>query len=386
MNIPDELEAVDKETLTCLVQRMLRSATVEVQDWEIRPLGGGFGNPVSRGLYHFAGVGEDQGEVVQWSLVLKMIQSPANVGAIDMGEGKDQTHWNYWKREKHVYQSDLLDDIPAGLKAPCCFGIEERPGNVIWLWLEEVEDVYGGKWSLKRYGLAARHFGRFNASFLVKQSLPKYGWLSVGLLRQWCSAVQMWAPRFSDFDRESSVWEDSRVRQIFPLAEQAPFFDLMEDRERFLVALDRLPQTICHRDAYPTNLMTRHGKNGEEETVALDWALTGVGPVGEEIAQLALGALDRIQDVEVVDIKRIIFDAYVEGLREVGWEGDAQVARFGFVTSTALRVGLMLLWALNQAIEQNGLEEPDYIEQGAKQARFVRELAEEAYVLLPSIG
>jgi hypothetical protein len=385
MNIPVELEAVEKGTLTCLVRRALKSATVEVQDWGIHPLGGGFGNPVSLGLYHFAGRGKDRGVTVRWSLVLKMIQSPANVEESDMGEGKDQTHWNYWKREKYVYQSDFLDNIPPGLIAPRCYGIEERPGDIIWLWLEKVADVYNGEWPLSRYGLAARHFGRFNGSYLGGQSLPKYPWLSVGLLHQWCAALHRWAPRFSDFHWESSIWEDSRVLRLFPAPKENPFFRLMKERRQFVAALDRLPQTICHKDAYPTNLMTRYGQDGEQETIALDWALTGVGPVGEELAQLVLGALDQLGDVEAVDIKRTIFDGYLDGLRDEGWQGDAQEVRFGFVTSTVLRMGLMLLWLLDQALEEGSLDELSSTEQSAKQARFVLEIADEAYEFLNSV-
>ena len=98
-------EAVDGESLTPLVRRVLQSATAEVLDWQVHRLGGGFGNPVSLGLYRFAGKGQDRGETVPWSLVLKIAQSPANVGASDMGEGEDQSHWNYWKREMYVYHS-----------------------------------------------------------------------------------------------------------------------------------------------------------------------------------------------------------------------------------------------------------------------------------------
>ncbi len=55
-----------------------------------------------------------------------------------MGEGEDQTHWNYWKRETLVYQSDLLETLPEGMVAPRCFGWVELPGNIAGLWLEDV--------------------------------------------------------------------------------------------------------------------------------------------------------------------------------------------------------------------------------------------------------
>ncbi len=108
---------------------------------------GGFGNPVSLGLYRFEGTGQDRDQAVPWSVILKLIQSPANVGWVDMGEGEDQTHWNYWKRETLVYQSDLLETLPEGMVAPRCFGWVELPGNIAGLWLEDVVDSYGGVWT-----------------------------------------------------------------------------------------------------------------------------------------------------------------------------------------------------------------------------------------------
>lgn len=394
MGIPFQPEAVDQENLSAPVRRLLQSATVEVADWQVRRLGGGFGNPVSLGLYRYAGKGRDRGQHLPWSLVLKVAQSPSNVGASDMGEGEDQTHWNYWKREMHVYESDLLDSLPGGLVAPRCFGIEERPGNIVWLWLEEVVDIYKPSWSLDRYALAARHFGRFNGVYLSAPSLPAYPWLSVGLLRQWCASLDDWLPLFSDLHRRPSAWEHPLLLRIFPHPEQNPFWRLLVEREQFLTALERLPQTICHKDAYPTNLMARRGKDGEEQTVALDWALAGIGPVGEEMAQLALGALDEIEGVAAAEVDQAVFSGYLEGLREMGWPGDAQVVRFGFVASFVFRVGLMLLWSLSQAIERspldgrNEVEGPSVaepIEGSAKQARLVLASAGEAYELLGAV-
>jgi thiamine kinase-like enzyme len=211
-----------------------------------------------------------------------------------------------------------------------------------------------------------------------------YPWLSAGLLLQWCAALPAWAPRFSKFEWTSSLWNDLRIRQLFPKPEKNPFLRLMQDREQFLAALDRLPQTICHKDAYPTNLMACQSVDGEEETVALDWALAGVGPLGEELAQLALGALNQAEDAEAVDVGRTVFDGYLEGLTEMGWQGSADAVRFGFAASTALRMGLILLWTLEKAFQEGNVDDSGTLEQSAKQARFAADLAEEAYALLES--
>lgn len=395
MDVPAQLKAVDRVALTRPIRRMLSSDTVEVLDWQFRPLRAGSGNPVSAGLYRFAGSGQDRGETVPWSLVLKIAQSPANVGATDSGEGQDRTHWNYWQREMYVYQSGLLDGLPAGLAAPRCFGVEERPGDVIWLWLEEIADLYNEDWPLERYGLAARHFGRFSGAYLARRPLPAYPWLGLGLFRHWYTNLPLTFPLLASFLQEVSAWEHPLIRRIFPPPQENAFVRLLTDWEPFVDALDRLPQTICHRDAYPTNLMARRSEDGGEETVAVDWALTGIGPLGEELAQLAFGAFHELEWVEPADVDRVVFGGYLQGLRESGWREDVPVARFGFVMSTVLRSGLTWLRAVCQGLQKSLYGEPNRKEQErieaaderrARRLRFMLGLAREAYELLDVVA
>lgn len=112
------IQSIEPGQLTAFARQSTQRPTLQIQDWHVSQLGGGMGNPVSMGLYRFAGVGQDGAEPVNWSVVLKILQSPANVGWSNMGEGDDQSHWNYWRRELLIYQSGLLDRLPDGLTAP----------------------------------------------------------------------------------------------------------------------------------------------------------------------------------------------------------------------------------------------------------------------------
>jgi len=181
------------------------------------------------------------------------------------------------------------------------------------------------------------------------------------------------------------------IRRIFPPPEKNSFVRLLIEWESFVDALDQLPQTVCHRDAYPTNLMARRSEDGGEETVAVDWALTGIGPVGEELAQFAFGAFYELEGVEPADVSRVVLGGYLEGLRESGWRGDVQVVRFGFVASTVLRAGLTWLWSLCRGFQRNQSDEPneterELIEKRATRVRFMLGLAAEAYELLDVIA
>ncbi len=114
-NLPPILNTIDTATLTPLVQKSLKSDNFQILNWQIDQLGGGAGNPVSFGLFRYTGLGRSKNEEINWSIILKIIQSPANVGSVNMGEGDDVSHWNYWKREPLVYQSGFLETLPNGL-------------------------------------------------------------------------------------------------------------------------------------------------------------------------------------------------------------------------------------------------------------------------------
>jgi hypothetical protein len=137
--------------------------------------------------------------------------------------------------------------------------------------------------------------------------------------------------------------------------------------------------------------MGRQGADGQEETVAVDWALAGIGPVGEELAQIAIGALDNVEAAEARDVDQVVFAGYLDGLRDSGWRGEAHSARFGYVASAALRIGLWLLWLLQQAFEESeAIEQQEaqedlvegLVEQQARATGFVLDLAEETHELL----
>ncbi|MBK9613847.1 MAG: hypothetical protein IPO34_21210 [Dehalococcoidia bacterium] len=92
-----------------------------------------------------------------------------------MGEGDDPSHWNYWQREPLIYQSGLLDALPAGMAAPRCYGSVPLPGNFALLWLEDIHDAYQTAWPLARYALAARRLGGLNGRYAsggARQSFP----------------------------------------------------------------------------------------------------------------------------------------------------------------------------------------------------------------------
>jgi hypothetical protein len=171
------------------------------------------------------------------------------------------------------------------------------------------------------------------------------------------------------------------VRTHYPNPERNAFRQMLFENEHFLAKLARLPKTISHGDTYPTNLMSRTLSNGQEQTIALDWALMSIEPLGDDLGQFLFGAQNNLKDASRADVEKALFESYLEGLLEGGYRCDPRMVRFGYTTLAALRVGLFALFLLGDRLKQNETE-------GEKEATvepFEVRMAEEAYELLGQV-
>jgi hypothetical protein len=317
-----QLDAINRATLTPLVRSALNSETVEVTSWDCEQQHGGIG--LGTAIYRFSGEGHDQGLKVPWSLILKTL-CPAEDNAT-------VSAWNYYRREADAYQSGWLADLPGGLVAPRSFGVVEHPDGTCWVWLEDVEDEIGAHWPLEHYGLVARHAGQLGGAYLVERSLPSWSWLSSNWLR---GHIALSAPAIPLIRKHL---DHPLVRRGFPGDASDRLFRLWEERDLFLGALDRLPQTLCHLDLFRRNLFARKTADGSSQTVAIDWAFVGRGAIGEELVPLVLAsvAFNEVDLAQAQALEDIIFEGYLDGLRDAGWRGDPRQVRLGY-TAASLR-------------------------------------------------
>jgi hypothetical protein len=320
-----QLAGIDQATLTPLVRSALNSKTVEVTDWECEQLHGGIG--LGTAIYRFSGEGHDREEKAPWSLILKTLR-PA-------GDNANVSAWNYYKREADAYQSGWLDDLPGGLAAPRCFGVAKHPDGTCWIWLEDVKDEIGSQWPLEHYSVVARHAGQFNGVYLVERSVPSWPWLSSGWLRgdiaQSASAIPL----------IRNSLDHPLVRRGWPGDASDRLFRLWAERDIYLGALDRLPQTLCHLDVFRRNLFARKAADGDDQTVVIDWAFTGRGAIGAELATLVLTSVvfNEVDLAQAQALEDIVFEGYLEGLGDAGWRGNPQHVRLGY-TAASLRFRL----------------------------------------------
>jgi len=303
-NNAEYMPSIDYDVINEVVRSVLSNESVEIKDWHINKIGGGFGNPVSVGIFRVQGVASVKGSDRDWSVILKVIQSPENIGIKDTGGDYDVTHWNYWKREPLVYLSGILDKLPEGLAAPRCYVVEELPGNVAHLWLEEIHDVHKGIWTLQRNSLTSYHLGRLNGMYSSKSTYPDYPWLGKDINRQWLQMLVI-----SELPLDHPL-----LLSRYPEPDKNPFIQLLLQNERFYAKLGSLPNTLSHGDTYPTNFMSRIDSSGREQTVALDWALLGLQPLGADLGQFVLGTRNNLEGTDQSEIIDTLFEAYVRGL------------------------------------------------------------------------
>ena len=379
MDVSAELDAISRPHVTDVVRRVLGRPTVEVETWRFQPMADGLADLTFRVL----GEARDHsGQVVGWSLVLKLFPSPR----LDARASDAPTHWRYWRREALAYESGLLTDLPPGLTAPRLYAVTEQEGLLL-LWLEEIVEARPGPWPLERHVLAASHLGRFNAAF-AGAALPGQPWLSVTFLRDWCARwlgpLTEHMPTIRRHPTLGRYWTDDLVARTQRL---------VDDWEMLLMAVERLPQSLGHGDATRLNLLARQRPDGTEETVAIDWAFVGHFALGQEIAQtvVANAAVLAVEPEQLPALDEMVFTAYLEGLRTGGWTGDKRQARLAYCIDAALRhtslpYNVLHLDAM-QAMVETRFRVPyeEYLARYVAIRRFMLERADEARSLLPLI-
>jgi hypothetical protein len=164
-------------------------------------------------------------------------------------------------------------------------------------------------------------------------------------------------------------------------------------RHTLLDALDRLPQTICHRDSFVRNLFVERDPNGASVTLAIDWATIGIGPIGEDAAALIGGSLVFFELVadDIQEVSALVVDHYTTGLRRQGWHDGLHHLRFGYTATLAFRYGLGSLLDLvivaddeshTWAEQVLGHSIAELIENTARNLTFFLARADEARMLL----
>lgn len=298
-----------------MVREALDEPDAVLGAWDVVALKGGFGaSDLTRSVLLLEGVARVAEAERPWGLVLKVL-----VPSADQDDPADIT---YWKREPLLQGSGLLDNMPAHLSAPRCFGCREQDNGSVWLWLERIQEDSDHTWSLERWALAARHLGQFNGAYLEGRPLPDVPWLGGQRLRR---LLDRHSPLVAAI---AAVHSNPALRQWWPQPVVDAILRLWAEREAFCAVLERLPQVFCHGDAIRRNLFSRRRPDGSAETVAIDWEFADYMAAGEEVGQ-TLSIAAAFFDIEPADLPILdeaLFAGYLGGMHDTGWRGDPRAA------------------------------------------------------------
>jgi len=371
---------VDRPRLEPLVARVL-GRPAGVTDWQGHAVYGGYG-AASGGVYRFRGHARAGGgdRPLPWSLVLKVVRPSPRASEAPAA-------WGYWKREALAYRSGLLADLPGGIAAPRCYGVDEGD-DAAWLWLEDLTDAAGAVWPLDQFGHAARHLGAFHGAYLAARPLPAAPWLCRDWLRTWLGRCA------GGMERLAAARDEAAVRRYWPGDVYERALRLWGEREAFLAALERVPQTVGHGDYKRPNLFARTGPGGTRRTVAIDWANVGIAPLGLDLAHLVAWSclFFAAEPADLPELDRAARAHYADGLRAAGWRGDARLVELAQAAATGLLAGVHP-WgatahseAQRAAIERAwGRPYDEAAERNARVRAFALDRADAARALLPRV-
>ena len=299
------------------------------------------------------------GEQRSWSVILKVLKSP--VGAV-MPNGMIISQSMADNRQALCYWNAKPRCVSLGCSTAYREGWPRQPvmarsdaGTEIWLW--QAEAVNTVPWSWAHYREAAYRLGLWHGQYATgERVLPQFDWLSRNWLAQW---VGLPLAKIVEMLDQSGAWSLPIIVRRFSGQEIAALRRLWARRGFQLACLAQQRQVLCHLDAYRSNFFWQ----GDTLTL-IDWEFAGVGALGEEMAAF-VGAtllLDHVPMAEAPQLEAVALDGYLVGLREAGWDGDADAVWQAYRCAMPLRYALSSLASIGRTAMQ-----PDFAEHWSQQ-------------------
>jgi hypothetical protein len=334
-------DAIDAD-VRALVRDSVADPSARVDSWGLEPVAYAFGSPNTDGLFRVRATVDCGGQVLAWSVFVKIIRSFRHWPLIDvipapMREAAlSGSHWRY---EADAYLSDLATVLPPGTRLPRLLLLKDLGDERLALVLEDVQTT-SDRWEPSTFARAARGLGRLAARMTSSDVLPASASRSPGELtaRHYAGRV---VPAVLPALADDTLWRHRLLTGHQEL--RSDMLELADRLPSILLGLKTLPQLMTHGDASPQNLLV---PVSERDTfVVVDWTLSGLSAVGTDLGQLLVG-LAHAGELSTADLPRlrgIIVDAYTEGLALEGMYVDPAAVAYGLDGDLAVRSALTTL-------------------------------------------
>ena len=335
--VQKRLDRTDKRLLTPIVRRSLGRSDFEVTQWDVDILK----SRSDKGMVcRVEGVGHEPGQSeAAWSVILKIGRG--------INRGEESRRENF--RETEFYRARVGEDVPGGFRVPVCWDVTEMPGDMPWIWLEDVKGEHGDAWTMERKGLAAFHLGQFQGAYLAGRSLPSDPVFDRKdeLFTDTTNCVESMMPDILD-----SLATNPLTRHTYGAQLGERLREMCQKSRGLLKLLGKAPLTFCHRDLGPGNILSHELPDGNEETVGLDWDFCGTGQVGLE-TQSFISTFAGYQNRTVHEVKELtesVFENYICGVKDAGWKGDPGILAFACYALLAMQGSFHLAIHVNMQL------------------------------------
>lgn len=361
-----------EELLEAVVRSVLDDDTAVVVQAAAHAIAYPSSSPATGGLHRVTGTARlAGGEAVAWSVFVKTLRHVRLSPLYKTLPPERAEHFAAefpWRWELEQYRSEE-GRLPAGLRTPVLYAVDEVDDQHCVLWMEDVQQSQV-PWGVQRYARAARALGRMAAARSVDR-LPRPSPFPVGYaLRMYVTGHVLLAcvPPL----RDDAVWSSPVLADVVDDALRDDLLRLADEADRWLDRLDTLPQTLAHGDASPQNLLVPEADDG---FVVIDWGFGSPLAVGFDLGQLLLGLVQagEADPAALPAVHAAILPAYIEGLADEGLAVAEDVVRFGYVASMVLRSAFGgLMWERLGEPDSPALREA--LGQRAAMTRFVVDL------------
>ena len=328
--------ALEEEALTGVVSAAL-GRPVTLAGFGTVPVAYQPGSPATGALLRVAGT---TGDGEPWSVFLKVLQHPrhwSRLGELPAEIRQPFLEMFPWRGELAAWEPGFADRLPAGLRLPHLYRLDELGDDRVAIWMENVRTL-DDPWEPPRFARAAHALGglaarRSDPALLAASGLPS----GTGL--RYYSRSRVGLPMLE----RDEVWAHPLVAGAVDDRLRADLRALGARVPELLDRLDALPQALPHGDASPQNLLVP--ADAPDSFVAIDVSFQNPQAVGFDLGQLLVGLTHagQLPAAALPEVHAVLVPAFTDGLRAEGGQASAEEVAWGYVASLAVRAGFTSL-------------------------------------------